>query len=920
MFNARHSDPSSIIDAIRDRKDDEYIKDLVKKLDTPDVEVKGETPLIIALRYGRVEIVRALLSQGANPNFSEKLKVNPMLAAFHEDQNVEAEILFELICAGVSQESIFQCLILATSPEVIKLLEERMMLGYIPFLLNRKYKLEKLPYLICNSSGQKALVIYLAENGRFDLIHEMLNERIFKPFFLTDEEVIKKILVHLEQDSLIAYKRLDIVKAIKKFHPAMSHLNRLEQKLSQDSIEKDYLKALFFISECKFTELTVLISLHPLLLQLKDKVTLLEAAYELYKVTVVDEDREEKDDDAYEVPWVRPMQFEPASTIAEKYLHRKEILLYLLEKSDIKQSNFLLHSAVKDGGSFLFIALLLLCGADIETRDERDKKPLDYLKQEEEWNEKAGIISLLEKGIAYFVEADAKTQLEKMLDYLSSSSLKTKCLSNLLTDAVRVNNLDLVKYLISKLSFTEKNMGVNAFILATELQNKVIINIFLEHGMDINAIDDNGNTALITAFYKNNSTMWEFLIEHKADVNIANRFGVTPILICSQKGSLKNMKYLLRKNANPNVKNNNHDTPLLLACKQSNIHLVKQLLLHGANSNCADATGLTPLHIAALNKNFHILQELLDAGAEVDLQDKNGNSPLHTAARWGSTNEALLLLDHGADPNIKNKKNETPLMFAAQKAYQCEQIIRYLKTYGADISMVDNNGLRAVDHLSNQSYFRPLLQYSFCDKFFAFFSRENTIKLNIIIKTKKANIETVKKMVESMPDILSRKMPSNESPLLHLAYSRRLSELKKLRETKEISLIGHNGIRVFSLFLQKATAHQVNVRDSNHQSLLHHAVKGRAPLSDIILLLLRGVEDTKDGFNQTAYDYINSWPPGTQDMDVYKKILKGGKKYLLEHNEWLEKYEDCPNDILKKEVKARLKLDITGFVKLKRRG
>lgn len=88
------------------------------------------------------------------------------------------------------------------------------------------------------------------------------------------------------------------------------------------------------------------------------------------------------------------------------------------------------------------------------------------------------------------------------------------------------------------------------------------------------------------------------------------------------------------------------------------------LLGAGAAVNARDFEGMTALVNTSSMVNAHIMRLLLDAGADVNAQTDNGWTPLMLAAQSGQANTVRLLLDAGADVNFKNAEGKTALAVA----------------------------------------------------------------------------------------------------------------------------------------------------------------------------------------------------------------------------------------------------------------
>jgi hypothetical protein len=78
------------------------------------------------------------------------------------------------------------------------------------------------------------------------------------------------------------------------------------------------------------------------------------------------------------------------------------------------------------------------------------------------------------------------------------------------------------------------DLGSGQQSAGTEDEALETVKLLLELGLDVNAVDDNGETAMHGAAYQNWPKLVKFLAEHGADVNVwhrKNRWGWTPLLI-----------------------------------------------------------------------------------------------------------------------------------------------------------------------------------------------------------------------------------------------------------------------------------------------------------------------------------------------------------------------------------------------------
>eukprot|EP00252_Welwitschia_mirabilis_P009777 TRINITY_DN22650_c0_g1_i1.p1 TRINITY_DN22650_c0_g1~~TRINITY_DN22650_c0_g1_i1.p1 ORF type:complete len:477 (-),score=111.81 TRINITY_DN22650_c0_g1_i1:453-1883(-) len=162
-----------------------------------------------------------------------------------------------------------------------------------------------------------------------------------------------------------------------------------------------------------------------------------------------------------------------------------------------------------------------------------------------------------------------------------------------------------------KRATSEKWIPLHTFATAGE---SYLLDFLLSHGVDINAVDKNGLTAL-----------------HKA-------------VSCKKKGIIN---YILQAGADPHVQDKDGATLLHYAVEVGASQIIRLLLVHKVNINQPDNYGWTPLHLAVQSKRTDIVRLLLEKGANKRLKNKEGYSPLHLclyAGRDPRTYELIRLL------------------------------------------------------------------------------------------------------------------------------------------------------------------------------------------------------------------------------------------------------------------------------------
>lgn len=129
----------------------------------------------------------------------------------------------------------------------------------------------------------------------------------------------------------------------------------------------------------------------------------------------------------------------------------------------------------------------------------------------------------------------------------------------------------------------------------------------------------------------------------------------------------------------------NHDTALTIACAGGYDDLVKMLLEKNADIEHRDKKGFTPLILAATAGHYKTVRILLDAGADIEAQsERTKDTPLSLACSGGRYEVVELLLKHGANKEHRNVSDYTPLSLAASGGYV--NIIKLLLKSGAEIN------------------------------------------------------------------------------------------------------------------------------------------------------------------------------------------------------------------------------------------
>ena len=179
-----------------------------------------------------------------------------------------------------------------------------------------------------------------------------------------------------------------------------------------------------------------------------------------------------------------------------------------------------------------------------------------------------------------------------------------------------------------------------------------ILKLLLQNGVDVNARDNEGNSALLLASGFGRDDIVEFLLDHGADIYITNCNNATPLHIAAYYGHKKIVNYLLNYNIDINHKSNQGYgcTPLYHATETGDTELVDSLIKYGAKINIhCGIRGTTPLCRAIIIGKLAMVELLLKSGANTNMHNKYNLHPIEIACANGYKEIVQLLLNNGAD-------------------------------------------------------------------------------------------------------------------------------------------------------------------------------------------------------------------------------------------------------------------------------
>jgi ankyrin repeat protein len=184
----------------------------------------------------------------------------------------------------------------------------------------------------------------------------------------------------------------------------------------------------------------------------------------------------------------------------------------------------------------------------------------------------------------------------------------------------------------------------------------------------------------------------DLILEAGADINAIDSFGQNVVHRVVESHKL--LKHVLNRGADPNVRAHNGDTQLMRAALMERKRAVSILRKAGASED-----GLLDVYLlnACYADKRDEIEEYLDKGADVNFQRLG--TPLCAATDRGDLELAQRLLDAGADIDLpitdSPHGDSNPLLSAAYDGQL--EVVRFLLDAGADVN-VSHDGYSALDY------------------------------------------------------------------------------------------------------------------------------------------------------------------------------------------------------------------------------
>ncbi|MAP86232.1 hypothetical protein CMK16_02470 [Candidatus Poribacteria bacterium] len=372
-----------------------------------------------------------------------------------------------------------------------------------------------------------------------------------------------------------------------------------------------------------------------------------------------------------------------ASAILQDQTQMVEFLIQ--QSADVNAKN-------RDGGTALHTAaflgqyevaeLLVQKGADVNAKNEDGDTPISSTMAD--WGTTEFVAQLLQIQVDREKVETGRAKVAELLSQQGAQTGFAGFAGNDIWTAAVSGDIEAVKQQLAKgVDVNAKNKdGASALHAAAIVGQYEVAELLIQKGADVNFRSNDGGTALHAAAFLGQYEVAELLIQKGADVNFRSNDGTTAmnalktdwgtvqfiaqllqIQVDREKvetGRTKVAKLLSQQGANTNF-SGPVGSDIWAATGAGDIEAVKQHLAKGMDVDAKNKDGATALHVAAILGQYEVAELLIQKGANVNVSGDDGGTALHAAAFLGQYEVAKLLVQKGADVNARKNDGVTAM-------------------------------------------------------------------------------------------------------------------------------------------------------------------------------------------------------------------------------------------------------------------
>ncbi|KAJ3652448.1 hypothetical protein Zmor_018410 [Zophobas morio] len=284
----------------------------------------------------------------------------------------------------------------------------------------------------------------------------------------------------------------------------------------------------------------------------------------------------------------------------------------------------------------------------------------------------------------------------------------------------------------------------------------------------------------------NQTDIAKMLIDHGTNINQLDDMQRTPLQEAVIWGHVDLVKLLLEKGGNVNARDYLGRTALHIAAKRGYKNILQILIENEADVHSTDNEKKTPLHRAAREGKTDIVKYLVEKGACIDAPAVDVSTPLHQAAEMGHYETVKTLVECGATKEVFNRGKQTPLSYAAQEGH--EDVVSYLISVQANIFAADDDGRIPREIAESRGHTNVAKMLRDAENNMDKIPDPQQNQLHAAVET--GQLETLKQLINSGGKI--EEINKNNETLLHIAAARNHLDIVQYLLSKQANTFAKN--------------------------------------------------------------------------------------------------------------------------------
>jgi len=198
------------------------------------------------------------------------------------------------------------------------------------------------------------------------------------------------------------------------------------------------------------------------------------------------------------------------------------------------------------------------------------------------------------------------------------------------------------------------------------------------------------------------SSVSNLIINEKVNVNALDEDGCSALHYAAEKGKDEIVKLLLKNGANFDLRSKYKNSALILATINSQAKVVDSLLKAGADVNLTNDFGESALNLAAWEGRVEIVDSLLNAGADVSNMPSDGfcigRTAIEIVAQKTSTKQKNIftkLYEMGSTLNL-NFSNDKNIFIPEEMKNLFDEYNKFENTAERDKNLLKNTNLQGT--------------------------------------------------------------------------------------------------------------------------------------------------------------------------------------------------------------------------------